>query len=88
MDSKQKMAVAGAGMVVAGSGLIFIGMAMMTPAIASWTGYLLQKGTDRALDRFERASRAVGTAAGIAQRAITEAAKGAGAVAASARRGS
>lgn len=78
MDSKQKMAVAGAGMVVAGSGLIFIGMAMMTPAIASLTGHLLQKSTDRALDQFERASRTIGTVAGIAQRAITEAARGAG----------
>lgn len=77
MDSKQKMAVAGAGMVVAGSGLIVIGMAMMAPAIASLTGHLLQKSTDRALDQFERASRTIGTIAGVAQRAITEAAKGA-----------
>ena len=87
MDSKQKMAVAGAGMVVAGIGLSFIGIAMLTPAIASWTGHLLQKGTERALDQFERASRTVGTAAGIAQRAITEAAKGARGAAA-AHRGS
>lgn len=78
MDGKQKMAVAGAGMVVAGSGLIFIGIAMMAPAIASWTGHLVQKSTDRALDQFERVSRTVGTVAGIAQRAITEAARGAG----------
>jgi len=45
METKQKMAFAGASMVAVGIGLSLAGVALMTPAIAEWTINAVQKGT-------------------------------------------
>ncbi len=73
METKQKMAFAGASMVAVGIGLSLAGMALMVPAIAEWTINAVQKGTERLMPRLESASKAVGTVAGTLQRSLGEA---------------
>jgi hypothetical protein len=73
MDTKRKMAFAGASMVAMGIGLSLVGAALMVPAIAEWTINAMQKGTERLMPGLERASRTVGTVAGTLQRSFGEA---------------
>jgi hypothetical protein len=73
METKQKMAFAGASMVAAGIGLSVAGVALMAPAVAEWTINAVQKGTERLRPRLESASRTVGTVAGTLQRSFGEA---------------
>jgi hypothetical protein len=44
MEAKQKMAIAGSGLVVAGIGLGIVGMALIAPAVFTWTARLVEKG--------------------------------------------
>ena len=73
MDSKQKMACAGASMVAVGIGLSLVGTALMIPALAEWTIDAVQKGTERLKPRLESASKTMGTMAGTLQRSFGEA---------------
>jgi hypothetical protein len=73
MESKQKMAIAGSGLVVAGIGLGVVGAALMVPAVFAWTTRILEKGVDGFAARVEEASKTVGTAAGTLQRSFNEA---------------
>ena len=75
MDSKEKMALAGAGMMVAGIGLGILGVAFITPVIVGWTARLVEKGADSVASRLEGASKTVGTVAGTLHRSFNEATK-------------
>lgn len=73
METKQKMAVAGSGLVAAGIGLSIVGAALIVPAVFEWTTGLLGKAADRLTDKVEGASKAVGTIAGTLHRSFNEA---------------
>jgi hypothetical protein len=73
METKQKMAVAGVGLVVAGFGLGVVGTAMIAPAVFAWTARLVERGADGLLARFEGTSKTVGTVAGTLHRSFNEA---------------
>jgi hypothetical protein len=73
MESKQKMAVAGTGLVVAGIGLGIVGAALMVPALIEWTVGVVEKGADGLAARVEGASKTVGTVAGNLHRSFNEA---------------
>jgi hypothetical protein len=75
MDTTQKMAITGSGLVVAGIGLGIVGIALIAPAVFSWTAQLVEKGADRLAGKFEEASKTVGTVAGTLHRSFSEAKK-------------
>jgi hypothetical protein len=73
METKHKMAIAGSGMVVTGIGLGIVGMALIAPAVLTWTAQVVEKGADGLAARFEGASKTVGTVAGTLHRSFNEA---------------
>lgn len=73
MDTRQKMALTGAGMVAAGLGLSIAGAALIAPAVFGWAAGLLDKCSERFGDELEHASRRVGTVAGTLRRSFHEA---------------
>ena len=73
METKQKMAIAGSGLVVAGIGLGLVGAALIVPAVFAWTARLVEKGADGLAARVEGASKTVGTVAGTLHRSFNEA---------------
>jgi hypothetical protein len=73
MDPKQKMAIAGSGLVVAGIGLGIVGAALIVPAVFAWTARFLEKGADGFTAKVEEASKTVGTVAGTLHRSFSEA---------------
>jgi hypothetical protein len=73
METKQKMAVAGSGLVVVGIGLGIVGAALVLPAVVTWTTGLVEKGADRLTAKVEGASKTVGTIAGTLHRSFNEA---------------
>jgi hypothetical protein len=73
METKQKMAIAGSGLVVAGIGLGIVGAALIVPAVFAWTARLVEKGADRLAAKVEGVSKTVGTVAGTLQRSFNEA---------------
>jgi hypothetical protein len=73
METKQKMAIAGSGLVVAGIGLGIVGAALIVPAVFEWTARLVEKGADGLTARVEGASKTVGTVAGTLHRSFNEA---------------
>jgi hypothetical protein len=73
METTQKMAIAGSGLVVAGIGLGIVGTALLVPAVVTWTARLVGKGADGLSARVEGASKTVGTAAGNLHRSFNEA---------------
>ena len=75
MESKQKMAIAGSGLIAAGIGLSIMGVALILPAVFEWTLGLVEKGTDRLSHKVHRASKTVGNVAGTLHRSFNEAAK-------------
>jgi hypothetical protein len=75
METNQKMAIAGSGLIVASIGLGIIGCAMIVPAIFTWTTKLIEKGADGLTARVEGASKTVGTVAGTLHRSFNEARK-------------
>jgi hypothetical protein len=75
MEAKQKMAIAGSGLMVAGIGLGIVGAAMIVPAVFAWTVDLIEKGADGISARVEGASKTVGTVAGTLHRSFHEAKK-------------
>ena len=75
MEAKDKMAMAGAGLVVAGIGLGILGVGLIAPAVFAWTSKLVEKGADNLASKFEGASKTVGTVAGTLHRSFTEATK-------------
>lgn len=73
MESKQKMAIAGSGLIVAGIGLGIVGAALIVPSVLAWTARLVEKGADGFTAKVEGASKTVGTVAGTLHRSFTEA---------------
>ncbi len=73
MESKQKMAMAGSGLVLVGVGLGIVGAALIVPAPFEWAVRLVEKGADGFAARVEGASKNVGTVAGTLHRSFTEA---------------
>jgi len=73
MDPKQKMAIAGSGLVVAGIGLSIVGAALIVPMVFAWTEKLVEKGAEGFNAGVEGASKTVGTVAGTLHRSFTEA---------------
>jgi hypothetical protein len=73
MESKQKMAIAGSGLIAAGIGLGIVGLALIAPAAVAWTARLVEKGADGFTAKVEGASKTVGTVAGTLHRSFTEA---------------
>jgi hypothetical protein len=54
MESKQKMAIAGSGLIAAGIGLGIVGTALIVPAVIAWTVRLVEKGVDGFAAKVER----------------------------------
>ena len=75
MESKQKMAIAGSGLIAAGIGLSMVGAALIVPAVFAWTVRLVERGADGFTARVEDASKTVGAVAGTLHRSFTEAKK-------------
>ncbi len=75
MDTKHKMAVAGAGLVVTGVGLGLVGLAMIVPTAFEWTARLVEKGADGFSSKVEGASKTVGAVAGTLHRSFNQAKK-------------
>jgi len=75
METNQKMAIAGTGLVAASIGLGIVGCALIVPAVFAWTTRLLEKGADSLTSRVEGASKTVGTVAGTLHRSFNEAKK-------------
>jgi hypothetical protein len=73
METKQKMAIAGSGLVVAGIGLGIVGALLIVPAVVTWTLQIVEKGVDSLAGRVQGASKTVGTAAGNLHRSFNEA---------------
>lgn len=73
MESKQKMALAGSGLIAVGIGLGIVGAALIVPAAVAWTARLVEKGADGFTAKVEGASKTVGTVAGTLHRSFTEA---------------
>jgi hypothetical protein len=73
MESKQKMAIAGSGLVMAGIGLGIVGAALIVPSVVAWTARLVEKGAEGFNAKVEEASKTVGTVAGTLHRSFTEA---------------
>ncbi len=75
MESNQKMAIAGSGLVVAGIGLGIVGCALIVPAVFAWTTRVIEKGADGLASKVEGASKTVGTVAGTLHRSFNQAKK-------------
>jgi hypothetical protein len=73
MDSKEKMAIAGSGLIAAAIGLGIVGAALIVPAAVAWTVRLVEKGADGFTAKVEGASKTVGTVAGTLHRSFSEA---------------
>jgi hypothetical protein len=73
METKQKMAIAGSGLVVAGIGLGIVGIALIVPAVFAWTVHSVEKGADSLAAKLDTASKTVGTVAGTLHRSFNEA---------------
>jgi hypothetical protein len=73
MENKQKMAIAGSGLLIAGIGLGIVGAALIAPAVFTSAARLVEKGADGLAARVEGASKTVGTVAGTLHRSFNEA---------------
>ena len=73
METKQKMAIAGAGLLVASIGLGIVGAALIVPAVFAGTVRFVEKSADGLATKVEGASKRVGTVAGTLHRSFNEA---------------
>ena len=73
MEAKEKMAIAGSGLVVAGIGLGVLGAVMIIPCLVAWTARFMERGADGLAASVEGASKTVGTVAGTLHRSFNEA---------------
>jgi hypothetical protein len=73
METNQKMAIAGSGLIVAGIGLGIVGAALIVPAVFAWTVSVVEKGADGLAAKVEGVSKTVGTVAGTLHRSFNEA---------------
>ncbi len=75
LNTTQKMAVTGVGLVAAGVGLGLVGAALIAPSVFAWTASLMQRGTNLLAGKAEGASKTMGAVAGTLHRSFREAAK-------------
>lgn len=75
LNTTEKMAITGVGLVATGVGLSMVGAALIAPSLFAWSARMLQKGTDVLADTAEGASKTVGTVAGTLHRSFREAVK-------------
>ncbi len=75
METKQKMAISGAGLVAAGIGLSIVGAVLIAPAAFAWTARLVERGAEGLTAKVEGASKTVGIVAGTLHRSFNEARK-------------
>jgi hypothetical protein len=75
METRQKMAIAGSGLIVASIGLAMVGTALIVPAVVAWTAGLVEKSADGLVAKVEGASKTVGTVAGTLHRTFNAAKK-------------
>jgi hypothetical protein len=73
METKQKMAIAGSGLVLAGIGLGIVGATLIVPAVFAWGTRLIEKSADGLAAKVEEASKTVGSVAGTLHRSFNEA---------------
>jgi hypothetical protein len=73
MDNKQKLGIAGAGMLACGIGLTVAGLVCVTPFVVSLAVRAVQKGTEQAIQGIEQASKTAGTVAGKLEMAVRRA---------------
>ena len=73
MDNKQKLGIAGAGMLTMGIGLTIAGLVCITPFVVSLAVRAVQKGTEQAMQGIEQASKTAGTMAGKLEMAVRRA---------------
>ena len=75
MDSNQKKAIVGSGLVAAGFGLGLVGAAMIVPAVFDWAVWLVDKKTSGLSTKMESASKTIGSVAGTLHRSFSAARK-------------
>jgi hypothetical protein len=75
METNQKMAIVGTGLVAASIGIGIVGCVLIVPAVFALTNRLIEKGADGISARVEGASKTVGTVAGTLHRTFNEAKK-------------
>lgn len=75
MESKEKIAIVGSGLVVVGLGLGIVGLVMIVPVLFAWTARLAQRSADGLSAKMEGASKTVGSVAGTLHRSFRQAAK-------------
>jgi hypothetical protein len=75
MESKEKMAIVGSGLVVGGFGLGIVGLVMILPVVFAWTARFAERSADGLAAKMEGASKTVGSVAGTLHRSFTQAAK-------------
>jgi hypothetical protein len=73
MDSNQKMAIVGSGLVVTGIGLGIFGAALIVPAVLAWGGRLLEHRADGITTKLHGASKTIGSVAGTLHRSFNAA---------------
>jgi hypothetical protein len=73
METKQKMAMVGSGLLITSIGLGIVGAALIVPAVFEWTARVVGKGTDGLNAKVEKASKTVGTVAGTLHRSFNAA---------------
>ena len=73
MDTKQRLGIAGAGMLTMGIGLTIAGLVCLTPFVVSLAVRAVQKGTEQAIQGIEQASKTAGTMAGKLEMAVRRA---------------
>ena len=75
METRQKMAIAGSGLIVASVGLAMVGTALIVPAVFAWAAGLVDKSAGGLVAKVEGASKTVGTVAGTLHRTFNAAKK-------------
>jgi hypothetical protein len=75
METRQKMAIAGSGLLVASIGLAAVGTALIVPAVFAWTAGLVERRAGGLVAKVEGASKTVGTVAGTLHRSFNAARK-------------
>ena len=75
MDSNQKRAIVGSGLVAAGFGLGIVGAALIVPAVFDWGVRLIGRRTEGLSTKVESASKTLGSVAGTLHRSFNAARK-------------
>lgn len=75
MDSNQKRAIVGSGLVAAGLGLGIVGTALIVPAVFDWVVRLVDEKTNGLSTKMESASKTIGSVAGTLHRSFSAARK-------------